>query len=72
MVAKISTGEPSTLGTYRRIAAALTGEDSPATQMLDAKIKEQGESMEVVTDESQMLLLIVTMGVVSGTEPRSS
>lgn len=69
MVAKISTGELSTLGTYRRIAAALTGEDSPATKMLDAKIKEQGESMEVVTDESQMLMLIATMGFGLKPEP---
>jgi len=62
MVATISTGEPSTLGTYRKISAALTGENSPATKMLDAKIKEQGEDMEVIQDESQMLLLIAQMG----------
>jgi hypothetical protein len=61
MVAIISTGEPSTLGTYRKLAAALTGEDSPATQMLDEKIKEQGEDMEVIQDESQMMFLILQM-----------
>jgi len=58
----ISTGEPSTLKTYRKLAAALTGEDSPATKMLDAKIKEQGEDAEVIQHESQMLLLIATLG----------
>lgn len=59
----ISTGEPSTLGTYRKIAAALTGEDLPATKMLDQKIKEQGEDAEVIQHESQMLFLIVQMGL---------
>lgn len=58
----ISTGEPSTLKTYRKMAAVLTGEDSPATKMLDEKIKDQGEDAEVIQDESQMLMLIVQMG----------
>lgn len=61
MATIISTGEPSTLGTYRKLAAALTGEDSPATKMLDEKIKEQGEDMEVIQDESQMMFLILQM-----------
>ena len=69
MAATISTGEPSTLGTYRTISAALTGEDSPATKMLDDKIKEQGEDTEVIQDESQMLFLIVQMGLGSQPEP---
>ena len=69
MAATISTGEPSTLRTYRKIAAVLTGEDSPATKMLDDKIKEQGEDMEVIQDEGQMLMLIVTMGLGSKPEP---
>lgn len=69
MAATISTGEPSTLGTYRKISAALTGEDSPATKMFDDKIKEQGEDMEVIQDEGQMLMLIVSMGLGSKPEP---
>lgn len=69
MTATISTGEPSTLRTYRKISAALTGEVSPATKMLDDKIKEQGEDMEVIQDEGQMLMLIVTMGLGSKPEP---
>lgn len=63
MVATISTGEPSTLKTYRKISAALTGEDSPATKMLDEKIREEGEDTEVIPHESQMLFLIVQMGL---------
>lgn len=69
MAATISTGEPSTLRTYRRISVALTGEDSPATKMLDDKIKKQGEDAEVIQHESQMLMLIVTMGLGSKPEP---
>ena len=69
MTATISTGEPSTLGTYRKISVALMGEDSPATKMFDDKIKEQGEDMEVIQDEGQMLMLIVTMGLGSKPEP---
>ena len=69
MAATISTGEPSTLGTYRKISAALTGEDSPETKMLDDKIKEQGVDMEVIQDEGQMLFLLVQMGLGSKPEP---
>ncbi len=63
MAATISTGEPSTLKTYRKLSAALTGDDSPATRMLDDKIASQGEDAEVIQDESQMLYLIVNMGI---------
>ena len=56
---KISTGEPSTLGTYRKIALALSGdENSPAVKFFDAKIAEQGENEVVVADESQVMALI--------------
>lgn len=63
MAFNISSGEPSTLKTYRRISAVLTGEDSPATKFFDKKIKEQGEDEIVVQAESQMLMLIVQMGL---------
>ena len=59
----ISTGEPSTLKTYRKMSAILTGEDSAATKMLDEKIKDQGENEIVITDEGQMLFLIINMGL---------
>lgn len=63
MTNTISTGEPSTLGTYRKISALLTGEDSLATKMLDDKIKELGKDMEVIQAESQMIYLIMQMGL---------
>lgn len=49
-----------TLAYYRRIALLLSGrnEGSKAVRFLDAKIAEQGSDMEVVADESQMLILI--------------
>jgi len=62
-VPSISTGEPSTLATYRRISAVLTGDDSPATKWIDAKIKTQGEHAEVVQSECQMMYLIVQFGL---------
>jgi hypothetical protein len=59
---KISTGEPSTLGTYRRIALRLFGEESKAVRFFDAKITEQGEDEEVLSDERQVILLINQLG----------
>jgi hypothetical protein len=63
MVATISTGEPSTLKTYRRIAEALTGPGSKAVQFLDQKIRDQGEEAEVIQHESQMLILIMQLSL---------
>lgn len=62
-IPSISTGEPSTLGTYRKIALALSGNDetSKAVQFFDKKIAEQGEGMEVIQAESQVLYLIGSM-----------
>ena len=58
---RISTGEPSTLGTYRKIALALVGEGNKAVQYFDDKIAKQGEDMEVIAHETQVLLLIATL-----------
>ena len=57
----ISTGEPSTLGTYRRIAEII-GEK--AVQFIDTKIaeSEKGADEIVLTDESEMLLLLASIG----------
>jgi hypothetical protein len=63
MVATISTGEPSTLKTYRKIAEALTGPGSKAVQFLDQKIRDQGEEAEVIQHESQMLILIMQLSL---------
>jgi hypothetical protein len=60
----ISTGEPATLGTYRKIALALSpSEDSKAVKYFDNKIAESpnGENEEVVAHESQVLMVIIQM-----------
>lgn len=59
----ISTGEPATLGTYRKIALALGGEGSPAVKFFDEKIaaSPNGENEEVIAHETQVLYLIVQM-----------
>ena len=60
----ISTGEPSTLETYREIAWVLSGdEESEAVKFFDKKIAESpnGAQEVVVADERQMLYLIVSM-----------
>ena len=58
---KISTGEDSTLGTYRKLANIIFGEGNPAVKFIDKKIAESpdGENEEVIADESQMLYLLV-------------
>ena len=57
---KLSTGDDSTLGNYRKIASALFGEDSAPVVFLDKKIKESPNGMdeEVVVDESQVVYLL--------------
>jgi hypothetical protein len=56
----ISTGHPSTLGTYRMLASALWGEDSQAVAYLDDRISESpnGANEGVIADETQMLILL--------------
>ena len=60
---KISTGEPSTLAIYRKIAVALGGENTDATKFFDAKIAQSlnGENEEVIVDERQVLNLIANL-----------
>lgn len=50
----ISTGQPSTLKTYRELAAVIFPKALP---MLDARIDAFGEDEEVIQDETQMLYL---------------
>ena len=59
---RISTGDPSTLGRYRKIAASLGGEGSEAVRFFDKKIAEspKGPAEPVLADESQMMYLIMT------------
>ena len=60
---KLSTGQDSTLGNYKDLATAFFGEDSPQVKFLADKIAESpnGEAEEVIADEGQMLLLLMSM-----------
>jgi hypothetical protein len=57
---KLSTGDDSTLGNYRKLAASVFGEQSGAVKFLDSKIELYGEKEEVIVDEAQMVLLLVS------------
>lgn len=57
----ISTGEPSTLKTYKKIAYFIDGlREGNATKFIKEKIEEsaEGENTEVIADESQMMYLL--------------
>lgn len=58
---KLSTGQDATLGNYRYMASLFFGEDSEAVNFLDAKIAEEGEGMEVLADEGQVVGLLFEM-----------
>ena len=60
---KLSTGQPSTLGSYREHALLVFGKLSPAVEYLDLKIAESphGPDEEVLADEEQMLRLLGKM-----------
>jgi len=60
---KLSTGQDSTLGTYLGLAAAVFGESSHQVRFIKQKIAEspRGADEEVITDERQMLYLLVNM-----------
>ena len=60
---KLSTGQDSTLGNYRKMTAAIFGEDSKAVEFLDKKIAESpnGENEEVIVEESQAVLMLSTI-----------
>ncbi len=55
---KLSTGEDSTLGNYRKLSKAIFGEDSGAVKFLDEQIAEAGEDAEVLQEERQMIFLL--------------
>lgn len=59
----ISTGELSTLGTYRKIAVTLYGEESKAVEFLDKKIAKSphGADEEVIAHEGQMMYLLARL-----------
>ncbi|MEG1502261.1 MAG: hypothetical protein RR370_02620 [Synergistaceae bacterium] len=62
---KISTGQPSTLKTYRGIAYIMSGmsEDSNIVKLIDEKIQKSknGEDEEVIAEEEQVLGLFAQM-----------
>ena len=60
MTTTLSTGEPSTLGTYLHWTELLLGEDSEGAKFFRKKIAEssKGEDEVVVAAESQMMVLI--------------
>ena len=67
---KLSTGDDSTLGNYRKLASAFFGADSGAVRFLDKKIADSPnrENEWVMADESQMFYLLGTM-VASASPP---
>jgi hypothetical protein len=70
---KLSTGDDSTLGNYRKLSVTFFGADSEAVKFLDKKIAESpnGENEWVIAPESQMMYLLSTMVNVEGVEDGS-
>lgn len=66
----LSTGMPSTLGSYKTLCKIFFGEDSAQYQFIESKIIQSpnGENEEVIADESQMLYLLASMGKDSSKE----
>lgn len=60
---KLSTGQDSTLKSYRENAVAVFGEDSKAVKWLDEQIEKssEGENEEVLQDEGQMVMSLAMM-----------
>lgn len=58
---KLSTGQDSTLGNYRKLSVIFFGNTSNAVAFLDKKISEQSEEEEVLADESQMINMLVNI-----------
>lgn len=55
---KLSTGDDSTLSSYRKLALTLFGENSQALNFLDQKIIERGEDYKIILDEIRMIYLL--------------
>jgi len=55
----LSTGDPSTLGTYKKLAGIF---GDKAVEFIQRKIEESpnGENEEVIADESQMMVLLAS------------
>lgn len=59
-VYRISTGDPSTLGTYLKLTKAVFGPESNAVKFLEAEIEdhEKGKDEVVIQHETQMIYLL--------------
>jgi len=59
----LSTGQPSTLGSYLRLCELFFGEDSAQVRFINQKITSNpnGADEEVVADESQMMYLLFNL-----------
>lgn len=57
---------PETLGEYRKLCAAIGGEDCRAVKFLDEKIAESGPDDKVVVPDAQMRMLLMPMLVPEG------
>lgn len=59
----LSTGQPSTLGSYLKLCEVFFGEDSVQARFIRDKITSNpnGADEEVVAEESQMMYLLVNL-----------
>jgi len=59
----LSTGQPSTLGSYLKLCNIFFGEDSVQAKFINQKIASNpnGVDEEVVADESQMMYLLFNL-----------
>lgn len=59
----LSTGDPSTLGSYKALTDAVFGKESPQADYINKKIAESpnGELEEVVAHETQVLFILMGM-----------
>ena len=60
---KLSTGQPSTLGSYLKLCEVFFGADSVQAKFINQKIatNPNGPDEEVVVEESQMMYLLVNL-----------
>ena len=60
---KLSTGDDSTLGNYRKLTVLVFGENNKAVEYLDELIAKspKGENEEVLADENQMVHVLGRM-----------
>ena len=57
---KLTTGDDSTLGNYKKLSEVFFGKDSGAVKFLETQIAESpnGGDEEVIVEESQMIFLL--------------